>query len=166
MNDFIASLGPISSAVWGWLIIAVFMHFLWMWQKKTGRAGFVDVAWSIGTGLMAMGFCVVGSGHPQRRIVLGVLMGLWGLRLAVHLWKRLAREGEDGRYESYRQEHGQQKADRFYMIFFQFQGHFCTHFRQPNSRRCVYSTKHRDPAFRLFGYWDLDFGSCWRNIGR
>ena len=131
MNDFITSLGPISSAVWGWLIIAVFMHFLWMWQKKTGRAGFVDVAWSIGTGLMAVGFCVVGSGDLQRRIVLGALMGLWGLRLAVHLWKRLGREGEDGRYESYRQEHGQQKADRFYMIFFQFQAIFALIFASP-----------------------------------
>ena len=88
MNDFIASLGPISSAVWGWLIIAVFMHFLWMWQKKTGRAGFVDVAWSIGTGLMAMGFCVVGSGRVWA--CLGVSGRVWTC-LGVILTQQLMR---------------------------------------------------------------------------
>ena len=44
------------TVLFGWLILAVVMHLLWMWQKKTGRAGFVDVAWSLGTSALAIGF--------------------------------------------------------------------------------------------------------------
>jgi len=119
------------TVLFGWLILAVVMHLLWMWQKKTGRAGFVDVAWSLGTSALAIGFCVVGSGLQERRLILGVLMGLWGLRLTAHLWNRLSREKEDGRYESYRKEKGQKAADRFYMIFFQMQAVFALIFASP-----------------------------------
>ncbi len=119
------------TVLFGWLILAVVMHLLWMWQKKTGRAGFVDVAWSLGTSALAIGFCVVGSGLQERRLILGVLMGLWGMRLTVHLWNRLSREKEDGRYESYRKEKGQKAADRFYMIFFQMQAVFALIFASP-----------------------------------
>jgi steroid 5-alpha reductase family enzyme len=76
-------------------------------------------------------FCLVGSGHPHRRILLAILIGLWGFRLTVHLWKRLSREGEDGRYESYRREKGQKAADRFYLIFFQMQAVFALIFASP-----------------------------------
>ena len=115
----------------GWVILAVVMHLLWMWQKKSSRAGFVDVAWSLGTGGLGIGFCIAGNGMTDRRWILGVLIGLWGLRLTKHLWDRLSREGEDGRYESYRREKGQKAADRFYMIFFQMQAVFALIFASP-----------------------------------
>jgi hypothetical protein len=51
------------------------------------------------------------------RIALGVLGGLWGSRLALHLWHRVRHEEEDGRYRYLRQYwHGHQgKIFGFFM---------------------------------------------------
>lgn len=119
------------AALSGWFLVAILMFFLWLWQTRTDRAGFVDVAWSISTAIMGGFFCLVGPAHLDRRILLGTLIGLWGFRLTLHLWKRLNREGEDGRYQSYRMEVGKEKADRFYLVFFQLQALFALIFASP-----------------------------------
>jgi len=113
-----------------WLLVATVMALLWRVQRRTGNAGIVDVAWSFGTGLVGVAFCVFGSGLPARRLLLGALIGVWGFRLGLHLWQRMQREPEDGRYTEIRRNTGE-GAGRWLFVFFQVQAVWALLFATP-----------------------------------
>ena len=70
--------------------IAVLAQALgWAWQRKRANAGIVDVVWSLGVGGAAVLAATTGSGAMLPRVLLALLGGLWGLRLALHLWHRV-----------------------------------------------------------------------------
>ncbi|MGH8124379.1 MAG: DUF1295 domain-containing protein, partial [Rhodanobacteraceae bacterium] len=67
--------------VWG---LAVLMMALgWCWQRRNKNIGIVDVLWASGLGGGAMLLAILGRGAIAPRLVLAVLGGLWGLRLAM-----------------------------------------------------------------------------------
>lgn len=66
--------------------------------RRQGRVSVVDTAWGLGFVLVAAVAGILGDGAGWRRLVLGVLVAVWGLRLAVHLHRRNAGQGEDARY--------------------------------------------------------------------
>ncbi len=93
-----------------WLLAATMMIFGWRWQRAHANAGIVDVLWSAGLGGAAVLFALLGEGAAAPRLALAVLGGAWGARLASHLWSRVRREGEDGRYRALRGRwHGDQR---------------------------------------------------------
>jgi len=85
-----------------WLGAAWMMAAGWAWQRRKRNAGIVDVLWSAGVGGSAVWAALVSPGALATRLSLAVLGGLWGLRLALHLWHRVAGEEEDGRYRALR----------------------------------------------------------------
>jgi len=66
---------------------------------RIGRHNVVDVTWGGGFVLIALVAAVVGTGESWRRIVLLVIVGMWGIRLAWHVFRRSLGHGEDPRYE-------------------------------------------------------------------
>jgi steroid 5-alpha reductase family enzyme len=102
-----------------WLPVAVAMGAGWYWQQRRRNAGIVDVLWSAGLAFSAVRFAALGSGAAAPRLMLAVLGGLWGLRLAWHLWRRVRGEGEDGRYRQLRARWGD--GGWRWFAFFQFQ---------------------------------------------
>ncbi len=102
-----------------WALAALAMTGGWLWQKLRDNAGIVDVIWACGVGASAVLVAVLGEGALLPRLLLGGLGGLWGLRLAAHLWKRVRREDEDGRY-AYLRAHWHGHQGKFF-LFFQFQ---------------------------------------------
>ncbi|MGN6329287.1 MAG: DUF1295 domain-containing protein [Rhodanobacter sp.] len=102
-----------------WLLAAVMMTLGWQWQRRRANAGIVDVLWAAGVGGSAVLLAITGSGAPWARLLLAILGGLWGGRLAVHLWRRVRGETEDGRYRNLRAHwHGSQGK---FFAFFQLQ---------------------------------------------
>lgn len=101
------------------VLMALIMSAGWLWQKKHSNAGLVDVLWSLGVGLGAFLLGALGSGAIAPRLVLAVLGGLWSLRLAWHIWKRVRGGPEDGRYR-YLREHWKGHQGKFF-AFFMFQ---------------------------------------------
>ncbi|MHB1059625.1 MAG: DUF1295 domain-containing protein [Rhodanobacter sp.] len=102
-----------------WLVAAATMSLGWQWQRRRSNAGIVDALWAGGVGGSAVLFAVLGDGDLWPRATVAVLGGLWGTRLAIHLWTRVRGEPEDGRYHNLRAHwHGSQL--RFF-LFFQFQ---------------------------------------------
>ncbi|WP_252342180.1 DUF1295 domain-containing protein [Rhodococcus sp. 14-2483-1-2] len=65
---------------------------------RIGRHNVVDVTWGGGFVLIALISAATGTGELWRRILLLVLVGVWGLRLAVHVFRRSRGHGEDPRY--------------------------------------------------------------------
>lgn len=100
--------------------MAGLMALLWLHQKLRRNAGWVDVGWSAGIGLTALLFAALSTGHPARRALVGAMTGLWSLRLAWYIARRVASEPEDGRYQALRASRAPHEQ-AFFFWFFQFQ---------------------------------------------
>ena len=107
------------SLVLVWLLAALAQTAGWYWQRRQRNAGIVDVLWSAGVGSAAILLAWLGEGAPLPRILLALLGGIWGLRLAGHLWGRVSGEHEDGRYAQLRTRWHEDQ--RKWFAFFQFQ---------------------------------------------
>ena len=93
----------------------------WVYQWRTHNAGMVDPVWAGALAGVAVLAACLGTGDIIRRTFVGVAGGLWGLRLAVHLWRRNYGKPEDARYRQFRNQWGD-AAGRNLFWFFQLQG--------------------------------------------
>ena len=98
--------------------ISLIMALAWFIQRQAKNAGWVDVVWSIGTGLLGIFFALApisaGDGLNQRQIIIAVLAGLWALRLAWDLGRRVAHGPEDVRYADLRKSWGARFQQRLF----------------------------------------------------
>ncbi len=105
----------------GWLALALMMSALWLWQRRSGDAGIVDVGWAAGLGFLAVLYAATGEGFGPRRLLLAVVVGVWSFRLASYLlFDRVLSGEEDGRYQELRRNWGDRVQPRFF-VFFQAQ---------------------------------------------
>lgn len=102
-----------------WVLASLMMVGGWWWQKQRDNAGIVDVLWASGLAGSAVLLALLGEGAAWSRLLLGMMGGVWGLRLAWHLWRRVRSEPEDGRYRHLREHWGGSQWKFF--AFFQFQ---------------------------------------------
>ncbi len=102
-----------------WLLAAAAMWGGWQWQRRRANAGIVDVIWAAALGAGAVLLAAAGGGARAPRVVLAALGGAWSARLASHLWARVKREGEDGRYRHLRSLWGGKQWR--WLAFFQLQ---------------------------------------------
>ena len=114
----------------GWAAVAAAMAIVWLVQRTTRRADWVDVAWTVGTGTLAVALALASDGDGARRALIAALAGLWSLRLTCHLVARLRNSPEDGRYVRLRRRHGD-SADAWLFGFFQVQALLCAFFAAP-----------------------------------
>jgi steroid 5-alpha reductase family enzyme len=114
-----------------WAVAAAAMAALWWWCRRRRNAGWVDVAWSLGTGTAGafLALAVGGVDHPRAWLVAATAAG-WGLRLGLHLAVRIAGEPEDSRYADLRQRWGD-AFDRRMFAFFQIQASWVVLFATP-----------------------------------
>lgn len=103
----------------GTLALFAIMGALWWTHGRKGNAGIVDVAWTLGVGGLALAYCLVPSdGDGWRRVVLGVIVTLWSVRLAGHIWHRVQRMPEDGRYLAMKEYWGERAPAKMLGFFF------------------------------------------------
>lgn len=105
--------------LWVWFASALAMTLVWWLQKRTGNAGYVDVAWAALLGFAALWYGIVAEGALLPRVLVAVLAATWGFRLALHLLHRVVSEPEDGRYAHLRAHWGGHQGKFF--AFFQAQ---------------------------------------------
>ena len=104
-----------------WAGAAVWMLLLWAVQRRTGNAGVVDFGWAASVGAMAVYQALAGGGDPLVRLLVGLMGGLWGVRLSWHLLRdRVWGQEEEGRYVHLRRHWGA-RADLHFLWFFQSQ---------------------------------------------
>ena len=102
-----------------WLVCAAMMTLGWAWAQRRENAGIVDVLWSTGLAASAVVNGTLGAGAAVPRIAVAVLGGIWGTRLALHLWQRVRGEPEDGRYRALRGRWGNNPFRWFGLFQFQ-----------------------------------------------
>ena len=101
-------------------IMVAVMSLGWVWQARHTNAGIVDVLWSAGLGVAALWSAWTGSGAFVPRWSMASLGVIWAARLALHLWRRVRGEREDGRYQALR-AHWSSGTQWKFFLFFHFQ---------------------------------------------
>lgn len=90
-----------AAAIW----VGIAMFLLWLFGVAIRDASIVDVFWGIGFVLIAA-IANDPGGYEPRQAIVGLLVSLWGIRLAVHLSLRNRGKGEDPRYRAMRERWG------------------------------------------------------------
>lgn len=102
-------------------VLAVVCLIGWLIEVRTCNAGHVDVIWTWGLALCAGAYLALGEGGLVPRVLAGLLVLVWGLRLGGHVLKRVLSEPEDGRYRAMRERLGT-RVHAFHLVFFLIQG--------------------------------------------
>lgn len=138
----------------GWLIVALAMVGLFLWQLKSRDAGIVDVGWAGGVAALALLYGFWLEGAEWRRALVAAMGAIWGGRLAIYLFvNRVWKPGEDGRYAAMRQYFGH-RAQPFFFAFFQMQAIWAVMFSIP----FLVVMRTPDMSFRL---WDALGVAIW-----
>jgi len=83
----------------------VFMGSAWVLSLRLRDASIADVVWGPMLAAIAVLAYLIGE-RPERSLLLAVLVGLWGIRLAAHIGARNLGHGEDRRYAAFRERDG------------------------------------------------------------
>jgi len=113
MPDYFLTLGVL-------LLVYMSSWFLLSLIKK--RNDVADTAWGLGFMLMAWASFYLGDVQGPLGILVGILVSIWGIRLAWHIHKRNRGKAEDYRYAQWRQEWGAWFYLRSYAQVYLLQG--------------------------------------------
>lgn len=92
--------------------VAGFMTAGWLISLLLKNAAIADTLWGLGFVLVAWLTFFQADGFFQRKLLLALLVTIWGLRLFVHIATRSRGKGEDPRYAAWRAKYGQ----RFWLV--------------------------------------------------
>ncbi len=103
------------------LLFATFFLTWWL-AEKIQNVSIVDVTWAGSFFPLALLYSTALNGFAVRKVLLLTLVGLWSLRLAAYLYRRIQSHhpDEDSRYASLRKKWGNEASPRF-LIFFMVQ---------------------------------------------
>ena len=102
--------------------IAALMLGTWLLSLPLRNVSIVDIVWGLGFVLVAWVSYLVGGGVEARRLLMAVMVSVWGLRLAGYLLWRNAGKGEDFRYLAMRRKAGSSFAVKSLVTVFALQG--------------------------------------------
>ena len=88
------------------IAIAILMFATWILSVAVKNASIVDIVWGSGFVVVAWVSYAVADGDDARRLVIALLVSIWGVRLAGYLAKRNIGHGEDYRYRAMRKHWG------------------------------------------------------------
>ena len=91
----------------GLLLIIALVTVLWVISVFLINVSIVDLFWGLGFVIVNSFYCYSSSTFSSRRILLLVLVAVWGLRLSVYLALRNIGKGEDFRYREFRKNYGE-----------------------------------------------------------
>ena len=100
-----------------WVAACLLQAVLWDVYRRTDRADWVDAGWAGSLGLIAILYGMCAPGDLHRRLLVAVLGGAWGLRLAFHLARRILAGPEDGRYIQLKAEWKVALPRKFFFFF-------------------------------------------------
>lgn len=104
--------------------LALFLHasmaIAWGIAVVTGKSGFVDAIWPLSVGAAGIAAALLPFGSSEtlmsRRLLVGVMAGLWSARLGLHILRRTFKGGDDPRYAKLKEDWG--KSARLYLFLF------------------------------------------------
>ncbi|MBS3768536.1 MAG: DUF1295 domain-containing protein, partial [Candidatus Cloacimonetes bacterium] len=102
----------------GFILVMIMMTLVWIASVIIKNVSIVDIFWGFGFVLLSWLYFFQTDGYLVRKIILLVLVNIWGLRLTIYiLWRNWGKE-EDYRYQEFRKKHG--KKYWWYSFFHTF----------------------------------------------
>ena len=89
--------------------------------RLTGKVTFLDAAWGVGFVLVAWVSYFAFSLRDLPNLLLALAVSLWGLRLAWYVVKRIAKAGEDKRYQEILKGYGENAQSKAFLRLFMLQ---------------------------------------------
>jgi steroid 5-alpha reductase family enzyme len=98
-------------------MMSALMALAWAAQRRTGSSGWIDSIWSFAVGIGGVTAALIAEGGDgtRRWVALGVV-GLWSLRLGLHIAMRTRGAGEDPRYQALIEEWGHRAGLRLFLF--------------------------------------------------
>jgi len=106
------------------IILFAYMSFWFIISVLKKRNDIADVAWGLGFILLTWGSYFFSADFNLRGLIVGILVSIWGLRLAWHIYSRNKGKTEDYRYLAWRKEWGNWFYLRSYFQVYILQGVF------------------------------------------
>lgn len=106
------------------LVLFVYMSLWFVVSLIEKRNDVADVAWGLGFVLMTWTSYLLSDDSDTRGFLVGILVSIWGLRLAWHIHARNKGKAEDYRYLGWRKEWGKWFYIRSYVQVYLLQGMF------------------------------------------
>ncbi len=103
-------------------LVLALVTALWGVSVALKDTSIVDVFWGSGFVAVAWAAYLLGDGSADRRLLLALLVTVWGLRLTAYLAHRNLGKGEDYRYAAMRRRHGERWPLRSLVVVFWLQG--------------------------------------------
>ncbi len=98
-------------------IILILITLLWIWSVIIKNVSIVDIFWGLGFVVVNAYYVFMSGELNTRKILILILVSIWGFRLAVYLAWRNIGKGEDFRYREFRKKYGQERY--WWFSFFQ-----------------------------------------------
>jgi steroid 5-alpha reductase family enzyme len=87
----------------GGMVVLAWMHLWFFIALYLKRNDVADIAWGLGFVLLAWTSTITGyASFPS--IVVNILVTIWGVRLASHIYQRNSKKPEDSRYQEWRRQ--------------------------------------------------------------
>jgi steroid 5-alpha reductase family enzyme len=99
------------------LLVLTIMTILWIISVIIKNVSIVDMFWGAGFVVVNAFYFYMSGDFYLRKIILMILVTLWGLRLSGYLAWRNIGKGEDFRYQEFRRSYGQNRY--WWISFFQ-----------------------------------------------
>jgi len=106
------------------LTILIYMTIMFLLALVLKDNSIVDIAWGVGFIISSLIAFFYEPFHTTRHIIVTVLILLWGLRLAIHIFFRNKGKSEDFRYKNWRKKWGKNWVLRSFIEVFLQQGIF------------------------------------------
>ena len=101
----------------GFLAIIILMSFLWIISVFKKNVSIVDPFWSIAFITAGITYFLNTNGSQNRKILVLLLLLVWGIRLFLYLGWRNWGKSEDFRYKQFRKDYGEKRY--WWFSFFQ-----------------------------------------------
>ena len=99
------------------LLLLIHVIFWYVVSLAVKRMDVADIAWGIGFPLLSWGAFII-TGFSLGALIVNILVSLWGLRLAFHIYFRNQNKKEDPRYAEWRRSWSNFYLRSFLQVFF------------------------------------------------
>lgn len=106
------------------LVVFVYMTVWFLLSRVVKRNDIADLAWGLGFIVVVATSYLNTSVHTLEQYIIYLLVTIWGIRLALHIYVRLRKKSEDYRYKQMAEKWGKNFALRSYLQVFLLQGIF------------------------------------------
>ncbi len=100
--------------------VCLWMALAWFVSMRAGTSGFTDAFWTFGTGVAGLFLALVplerDDAAGPRQILVAMLVGLWALRLGLHVLLRTLRGDDDPRYAKLKRDWGRDASRRMFWL--------------------------------------------------